>query len=76
MRRMFWLTVGVGVGTAGTIYVLRWARRQRDRFAPTRVVQQATEVARDLGQLLTEALEEFRKGMAEREAELRAGLPG
>jgi len=49
-------------------------RRQSERLAPANIGQQLGEAARDLGQLAREALQEWRTGMAEKEAEIRAQL--
>ena len=49
-------------------------RRQGERMAPANIGQQLGETARDLGQLAREAMEEWRRGAAEKEAEIRAQL--
>ena len=43
-------------------------------MAPANVGQQLGSTARDIGQLAREAVEEWRKGAAEKEAEIRAQL--
>jgi hypothetical protein len=74
MRRIFWLAVGLGAGATAAIMMARWTRRQAERMAPPHLAHQAGEAFRDLGSLVTEAFTEFRKGMAEKEAEVRASL--
>jgi hypothetical protein len=66
--------MGLGAGAATAVMVGRWARRQADRYAPPHLAKQASETLGDLGSLLAEAFAEFRKGMAEKEAEVRASL--
>jgi hypothetical protein len=43
-------------------------------MAPANLGQQLGSTARDLGQLAREAAEEWRRGAAEKEAEIRAQL--
>ncbi len=74
MRRLFWTAVGLGAGVTAAILVSRWTRRQTQRMAPANIGQQLGSTARDLGQLAREAMDEWRKGMAEKEAEIRAQL--
>jgi hypothetical protein len=49
-------------------------RRQTERMAPANLGQQLGSTARDLGQLAREAMEEWRRGAAAKEAEIRAQL--
>jgi hypothetical protein len=76
MRRVFWLGTGLGAGATGTILVSRWLHRQAERLAPPNLARQAgrvvTAAGADLAGTLATAVEAFREGMAEREAELRA----
>jgi hypothetical protein len=74
VRRLFWTALGLGAGVTAAVLTSRWMRRQSERMAPANIGQQLGETARDVGQLLREALEEWRTGMAEREAEIRAQL--
>jgi hypothetical protein len=76
MRRLFWTAVGLGAGATAAVLVSRWMRRQSERMAPANIGQQLSEAVRDVGQLVREMLEEARKGMAEKEAEIRARLEG
>ena len=74
MRRGFWVALGLGAGVTAAVLTSRWMRKQTERMAPANVGRQLGDTARDLGQLLREALEEWRKGAAEKEAEIRAQL--
>jgi len=74
MRRGFWVALGLGAGVTAAVLTSRWMRKQTERMAPANVGRQVGDTARDLGQLLREALEEWRKGAAEKEAEIRAQL--
>jgi hypothetical protein len=72
---MFWTALGLGAGVAGAIMVSRWVRRQRQRYSPANLGAQLSEGARDMGTLFREAVDEGRRAMQEREAEIRASLP-
>ena len=74
MRRLFWTALGLGAGVTAAVITSRWMRRQTERMAPANVGRQLGDTARDVGQLVREALEEWRKGMAEKEAEIRSQL--
>ena len=74
MKRLFWTLLGLGMGAAIGIGVVRWAGRTADRLTPQSMGQRALSAARDWRVRLSEALEEGRAAMAEREAELRAQL--
>jgi hypothetical protein len=74
MRRIFWLAMGLGAGVTAAVMLSRWTRRQAERMSPPNLARQAGETFRDAGSLVTEALTEFRKGMAEKESEVRASL--
>ncbi|HYU57647.1 MAG TPA: hypothetical protein VEO00_06310 [Actinomycetota bacterium] len=75
MRRLFTLAVGIGAGAAVAIVVTRWARRKREAVTAKAIVGRASEGARDLAALFRSAIDEGRKAMAAREAEIRALLP-
>ena len=74
MRRLFWTALGLGAGVTAAVLVSRWMRKQTDRMAPANLGQQLGSTARDIGQLAREALDEWKKGAAEKEAEIRAEL--
>jgi hypothetical protein len=71
VRRLFWLGLGLGTGTTIGLLGARWVRRQTRALAPANLAGQAAATARDVGSLFQEAAGEFRRGMEEREAELR-----
>lgn len=73
-KRLFWLTVGLGVGFGTSFRLMRAMRRTVARFTPERVTQDALAGARSLGGEVRAALDEGRVAMREREAELRAEL--
>jgi hypothetical protein len=72
---MFWLAVGLGAGVTAAVMVSRWVKEQQRRMAPANLARQAQGTIQDAGSLLSEALREFRQGMQEKEAELRANMP-
>jgi hypothetical protein len=74
VRRAFWVALGLGAGATAAIIASRWMRRQGQRMAPANLGQQLGSTARGLGQLAREAAEEWRRGAAEKEAEIRAQL--
>jgi hypothetical protein len=74
MKRLFWTLLGLGMGAAIGIALVRWAGRTAERLTPQSMGQRALEAAREWRERLAEAWEEGRAAMAEREAELRAQL--
>lgn len=74
MRRIFWLAMGLGAGVSAAILLSRWMRRQQQRFSPGNLGSQIAEGARDIGQLLREALDEARAEAARTEDEIRSSL--
>jgi hypothetical protein len=74
VRRIFWLAVGLGAGVTVAVMATRWARQKTEQFAPANVARQAGNVVGDVGRLLREAAGEFRAGMTEKEAEIRASI--
>jgi hypothetical protein len=74
MKRLFWGLVGLGMGAALGVGVMRWASRTADRLAPRSLADELLHTAAEWRERLTEALAEGQAAMAEREAELRAQL--
>jgi hypothetical protein len=74
VRRIFWLSMGLGAGATAAVMASRWLRRQRQALAPANLIHQAGEAVRDLTSLMGEASREFREGMTEKEAEVRSSL--
>jgi hypothetical protein len=79
MKRLFTLALGLGAGATAAILVSRWMKKQQQAVAtavsPANVGRQLAEGGRAVGSLLSQAAADFRTGMAEREAEIRAAIP-
>ncbi len=71
MRRLFWVALGLGAGAAGAIVTLRFARRQAERVAPSRLAREAKGGLMDLAKLVSESVAEGQRAMRDREDELR-----
>jgi hypothetical protein len=76
VRRIFWVALGLGAGATGAVIAARWFERQTRRMAPANLARQAGGTVRDFSMLVGEAVREFRRGMVEKESELRASLEG
>jgi len=76
VRRSFWIALGVGAGATGAVVTSRWAKRQARKVAPATIAREARGGLLDLGRLVSESIAEGRRGMAEREQELRAEVLG
>jgi hypothetical protein len=74
MKRVFWGLVGLGMGAAIGVGVMRWAQRAADRLAPQSLAEQVVQAAADWRERLAVAVSAGQEAMAEREAELRAQL--
>jgi hypothetical protein len=74
MRRLFWGLVGLGMGAALGVGVMRWVSRTADRLAPQSLAEELLRTAADWRVRLAGALEAGQAAMAEREAELRARI--
>ena len=74
MRRVFWGLVGIGIGAAVGIAVVRWAGRTKERYSPPNLAREAGAAAANLGERLREAVEVGRREMVVREAEIREEL--
>lgn len=75
IRRGFWVALGLGAGATGAVLASRWTKKQAARVAPATLAREAKGGFLDLGKLVSESIAEGRQAMAERERELRAGLP-
>ncbi len=73
-KRLFWLSVGVGMGVTVAIQLSRWTRRQREKLSPASLAQRAGDGVSGLGSMVSEFLDEYRAASARREAELRESL--
>ena len=78
MKRGFWVALGLGAGATGAILASRWTRTQASRVAPQTIAREAKGGLMDLSKLVSESIQEGKRAMDEREAELRhdAGLDG
>jgi hypothetical protein len=76
VRRGFWVALGLGAGAAGAIIASRWTRKQAKRVAPQTLAREAKGGLLDLSRLVSDSIQEGKRAMEEREAELRrdAGL--
>lgn len=75
MRRLFWLAIGIGMGATFAFLMARGLRRARQRL-PRAIVDEARSLIQSYRQALSEAVEEGRQAMREKEAELRLGAQG
>ena len=71
MRRIFWLAMGLGAGTASAIMTMRFLRRQSQKVAPANLAREARGGLMDLAKLFSESIAEGREAMREKEDELR-----
>ena len=74
MRRLFWIALGLGAGAVGAIMTMRFARRQAQKVAPSRIAREAKGGIMDLAKLVSESVAEGQRAMREREDELRGDL--
>jgi hypothetical protein len=68
-KRARWLTTGVAVGVGTSMWLQRRLKTAAQRYRPASVAVAAAARARD-------ALDEGRRAMRQREAELRGGAGG
>jgi hypothetical protein len=71
VRRLFWLAVGLGAGAVGAVMTMRFARRQAEKVAPSRIAREARGGVMDLAKRVSESIAEGERAMREREAQLR-----
>lgn len=74
MKRGFWVALGLGAGATGAVLASRWTRKQANRVAPKTLAREAKGGLLDLSKLVSESIQEGKRAMDEREAELRHGL--
>ena len=74
-KRLFWFTVGLGVGAGAAVEGRRRLHRAVRRVTPGGVVERIGSSARALGRDLAAAYDEGRTEMRARESQLRDG-PG
>jgi hypothetical protein len=73
VKRGFWIALGLGAGATGAIIASRWTRKQAQRIAPQTLAREAKGGVMDLSKLVAESIQEGKRAMDEREAELRRG---
>jgi len=73
-KRLFWLTVGLGLGFGLSFWFARFFRQTVERYSPERVSGDVADGLKRLGADLRAAVSEGRDAMRERESELRAEL--
>jgi hypothetical protein len=74
LKRLLWLTIGVGLGVSLSFWVARTIRQTLRRYTPERIRRDLNRGARTFGKNLRAAIAEGRVAMREREAEIRAEL--
>lgn len=70
MKRIFWLTVGVGVGAVGAVLLVRRVEATVRRYTPEGVAEQVGDASRAARTSLGHAAATFRAARADREQEL------
>jgi hypothetical protein len=75
VKRGFWVALGLGAGATGAVLAGRWTRKQAKRVAPTTIAREAKGGLLEFSKLVSESIEEGKRAMEEREAELRRDDP-
>ncbi|MDQ3680570.1 MAG: hypothetical protein M3378_08535 [Actinomycetota bacterium] len=73
-KRLFWLTVGLGLGLGASFWLTRFVRQTAARYSPERLGDDLASAVRGLSSDLRAAVSEGREAMRERESELRERL--
>lgn len=71
MKRLFWLAAGLSAGAASAVIASRAVKKQAEKMAPSNVARAAGNSAMDVGKRFASAMDEGRRAMDEREAEVR-----
>ena len=74
MRRVFWGLVGIGIGAAVGVAVVRWAGKTKERYSPPNLAREAGSAAANFGDRVRKAIDAGRAEMIAREAEIREEL--
>ena len=74
IRRLFWLSVGAGLGFGSSLWLQRRLREAVARYAPERLSADVTASVKGLGADVRLAVANGREAMRERETELRADV--
>jgi len=73
-KRVMWMGIGAGIGAGASLWAEHKVRRRVERYTPHGMAKQMTVATRRVRDDLAVAADEGRRGMREREAELRAGM--
>lgn len=73
-KRLFWLTIGLGIGLGTSFWVMRFVKSTMERYTPERMSADLADAIKSFGKDLRAAVAEGAEAMREREAELRAQL--
>jgi hypothetical protein len=76
IRRLFWMGIGVGLGVAATVWIIRTLRIRVLQSTPASVAADVGGQVRRLRADVRDAVDEGRLAMREREAELNERLAG
>ena len=74
MRRIFWTSIGIGLGATAGVLVARQLRRTREALTPSGIAGALAGAVSGLTDAIREFGNDVREGMAEREAELNDAL--
>jgi hypothetical protein len=70
-KRLFWLTIGLGLGFGASFWLMRFVRSTVERYSPERISSDMTAAVKGVGKELRAALSEGRAAMRDRELEIR-----
>ncbi|MBV8690309.1 MAG: hypothetical protein JOZ37_17310 [Actinobacteria bacterium] len=70
-KRLFWLTIGLGLGVGASFWFMRFIRKTVERYSPERISTDMTNAVKGLRQDLRAAVSEGRQAMRDREIEIR-----
>lgn len=73
-KRLFWLTVGAGVGFGGSVYAQRRLKKKIEQYYPEQMARQVSTSVRTFGADVLAAAKEGKAAMREREDALRSRL--
>jgi hypothetical protein len=74
-KRLFWLTVGTGLGFGGSFWAQRRLRKKIEQYYPDQVAKQVSTSVRTLGADVLAAAKEGKAAMREREEALKTRMP-
>jgi hypothetical protein len=74
VRRLFWVSLGLGAGAASAILATRFVRKQTAKVAPANLAREARGGMMDLAKLVADSLAEGKAAMRQKEDELHGGL--